>query len=190
MNSSPAVISRVTNVPLTAGFESVTLYEVIGTGAYGCVFKAKWGDLVCAAKRLHQHFCDERSIKARYTQTRSVRRRFLDEIELMASLRHPNIVQYLGVATVSNVPILLMELVDESLTHFLDSKAPLALPIQLGICMTSPWPCRSFIPTISCIEISPATMSSCLVDNGLNCLTLAWLSFTASMVSTLCVLEL
>ena len=114
----------------------MTLYEVIGTGAYGCVFKAKCDDLVCAAKCLYQQFCDGRSIQTRRSsyQAKSPERRFLDEIELLASLKHPNIVQYLGVTTYSNGPILLMELLDECLTHFLNGKAPLPLPTELSIC--------------------------------------------------------
>ena len=48
----------------------------------------------------------------------------------MSVIRHPNIVQYLGMfrdidtETVTHLPMLLMELMDDSLTHCTSWKAP------------------------------------------------------------------
>ena len=117
------------HVPPTAGccFKSATVDKTkIGSGFYGSVFKAQCDDLICAAKCPHD---DGLFLPTAMT--------FLDEIKLLASLRHPNIVQYLGVAAdpESNLPILLMEKLDESLTQFLSrAQAPLSLPTELGIC--------------------------------------------------------
>ena len=120
------------SVLANGGFKSVKLDKVpIGTGAYGSVFKVQCDDLVCAAKLLHP------TLVAGFAHARSPQKKFLDEIEFLGSLRHPNIVQYLGVRTDpdSNLPILLMELLDESLTQFLNrDHAPLALPTELSIC--------------------------------------------------------
>jgi len=116
----------------SGGFKSVRLDGVpIGTGAYGSVYKARCDDLVCAAKILHP------TLVAEFAYARSPQSKFLDEIEYLGFLRHPNIVQYLGVRTDpdSKLPILLMELLDESLTQFLKkAQSPLPLPTELDIC--------------------------------------------------------
>ena len=55
----------------------------------------------------------------------------------MSAIRHPNIVQYLGMfrETDTQLPVLLMELMDDSLTHFLESSTqPIPYHIQVGIC--------------------------------------------------------
>ena len=61
---------------------------------------------------------------------------FEQECRFLSEIRHPNIVQYLGVALdeESGLPILLMELMDDSLTHFLEqSEEPLAYHVQVNI---------------------------------------------------------
>ena len=47
---------------------------------------------------------------------------FVQECQFLSTIKHPNIVQYLGTATdpQSRRPVLLMELMDESLTKFLE----------------------------------------------------------------------
>ena len=55
----------------------------------------------------------------------------------MSAIRHPNIVQYLGLFrdTDTRLPVLLMELMDDSLTHFLESSAqPIPYHIQVNVC--------------------------------------------------------
>jgi tRNA A-37 threonylcarbamoyl transferase component Bud32 len=66
---------------------------------------------------------------------RSPQGRFRQECEMMSSLRHPNVVQYLGThVDEANNLILLMELMDQSLTHFLESGQPLPFHTQVNIC--------------------------------------------------------
>ena len=50
-------------------------------------------------------------------------RRFEEECQVLSRINHPNIVQYLGTYRdpETNAPVLLMERMDESLTHFLES---------------------------------------------------------------------
>ena len=56
----------------------------------------------------------------------------------MSNMRHPNIVQYLGTyrdSADTRLPILLMELMDDSLTHFLESSSrPIPYHIAVNIC--------------------------------------------------------
>ena len=63
--------------------------------------------------------------------------RFEQECQFLSGVRHPHIVQYLGVSRdpESGLPVLLMELMDSSLTRFLEqSEEPLAFHIQVDIC--------------------------------------------------------
>ena len=61
---------------------------------------------------------------------------FEQECRFLSEIRHPNIVQYLGVThdLVTGLPILLMELMDDSLTHFLEqSEERLPYHVQVNI---------------------------------------------------------
>ena len=111
-------------------FGSVRLMRDVplGSGAYGQVCRATLDELPCAAKLLHAILLDPDRPRNQTLFERECR--FLSEI------RHPNIVQYLGVAQdeESGLPILLMELMDDSLTHFLEqSQEPLAYHVQVNI---------------------------------------------------------
>ena len=100
----------------------------LGTGAYGQVCRATLDELPCAAKLLH-------AILLNPDRPRN-RTLFEQECRFLNEIRHPNIVQYLGVAEdeESGLPILLMELMDDSLTHFLEqSEEPLAYHVQVNI---------------------------------------------------------
>ena len=109
--------------------------QILGTGSYGNVVKAKLDDLPCAAKILHHTFFTSADPNVRdFTQ------RFQLECRILRQLRHPCIVQFLGVVedprSLSNCrPILLMELMEESLTHFLESDHK-SLPYHIQVNLT------------------------------------------------------
>ena len=63
--------------------------------------------------------------------------RFERECQFLSGVRHPHIVQYLGVSRdpESQLPVLLMEIMDSSLTRFLEqSQEPLPHHIQVDLC--------------------------------------------------------
>ena len=96
-------------------------------GSFGTVCKAKVDDFICAAKSLGHG-----------GESASIAQKFREECEFLSALRHPNIVQYLGVYEdpESRLPLLLMELMnDENLTQFLDN-SPSLLPfhVEVNIC--------------------------------------------------------
>ena len=100
---------------------------------YGAVYRAKCDQLVCAAKILHPILFQTRDPDAY-----SIVERFQQEIEFLSGLKHPNVIQYLGSCAdpESGLPILFMELMDDSLTSFLERPAnppPLPLHIQVNI---------------------------------------------------------
>ena len=69
--------------------------------------------------------------------TESYLRKFREECHLLSLARHPNVVQYLATYydPDTRLPVLLMELCDESLTAFLERfPGPLSYHIQLNIC--------------------------------------------------------
>ena len=98
--------------------------------------KAKYDDLLCAAKLIHETLFDPtaQQLIAPQREHRLPMRRFEQECEF---IRHPNIVQYLGIYQDpdTGLPALLMELMDNSLTHFLESSPhPIPYHIQVNIC--------------------------------------------------------
>ena len=91
-----------------------------------------WGQRLCAAKILHLIFFQSNDPGIAIT-----RRRFEQECHFLNDMRHPNIVEYLGTShdPDSGLLVLLMELGDESLTHFLErSQQPLVYHIEVDLC--------------------------------------------------------
>ena len=116
-------------------YRNIQLYksESLGSGSYGGVCKAKCDGLLCAAKIMHPTLFDLRD-----PGTASYLRKFQEECHLLSLARHPNVVQYLATYydPDTRLPVLLMELCDESLTAFLErSPGPLSYHIQLSICL-------------------------------------------------------
>ena len=124
-----------------AGFKAVHLFkdDILGIGSYGKVCRAKCDDLVCAAKILHQTLFDPTAREHVPPQMghRLPVERFEKECEFMSALKHPNIVQYLGLVQdhETGLKVLLMELMEISLTRFLESSTqPIPYHIQVNIC--------------------------------------------------------
>jgi serine/threonine protein kinase len=110
----------------------INYQEVLGVGAYGRVFKAKCGQLPCAAKLLHDSL-----FRHNDPGTHNLISQFIRECQFLSTIKHPNIIQYLGTTSdcLSQRPVLLMELMDENLTNFLERLAgPLPYHSQLNIC--------------------------------------------------------
>ena len=113
-------------------YENVQILKdkCLGIGSYGAVYEAKCGELFCAAKILHP------TIVPRGTRN-WITDKFEQECNFLSNIRHPHIVLSLGVTTdpESGLKVLLMELMDESLTKFLEqSEKPLPYHIQVKLC--------------------------------------------------------
>ena len=114
-------------------YRRIKLYksESLGSGSYGGVCRAKCDRLPCAAKIMHPTLYDLRD-----PGTPSYLERFEGECNLLSLARHPNVVQYLATYRdpETRLPVLLMELCDESLCRFLErSPGPLPYHIELNI---------------------------------------------------------
>ena len=92
----------------------------IGAGAYGSVEEVEIPGAVCAAKKIHDIFQDRSQIPV--AEIRKASTQFAKECQLMSTLRHPHIVQFLGVCFLpgSRLPALVMELLLTSLHDLLD----------------------------------------------------------------------
>ena len=114
-------------------YHNIVLYksQTLGNGSYGGVCKAKCDSLLCAAKIMHPTLFDLRD-----PGTTSYLCRFEEECRLLSLARHPNVVQYLATYRdpETHLPVLLMELCDESLCRFLErSVEPLPYHTELNI---------------------------------------------------------
>ena len=106
--------------------------DKLGSGSYGMVCKAMIGQHPCAAKLLHPIFFESHDPGMVTT-----RQRFEQECHFLNDMKHPHIVEYLGTSHDPDygLLVLLMELMDESLTHFLErSQQPLAYYIEVDLC--------------------------------------------------------
>jgi len=90
---------------------------VLGVGSYGSVYRAMCDDLPCATKIPHPTLFETNDPGAQ-----RIIEQFEQECNFLSGIRHPHIVQYLGLARDpdTRLPVLLIELLDESLTQFLE----------------------------------------------------------------------
>jgi len=68
--------------------------HIIGLGAYASVYEVDYEGKLCAAKEIH-------TVKLQYTQGKDelqkIKDDFLEECKIWSNLRHPCVVQFLGV---------------------------------------------------------------------------------------------
>ena len=83
--------------------------KTIGIGAWGSVKEVAIPGAVCAAKQIHDFLRDKTQIPI--AAMRNASTQFVKECQVMSTLRHPNVVQFLGVCLFpdSHLPALLME---------------------------------------------------------------------------------
>ena len=106
--------------------------QPLGIGSYGAVYRAQCDELPSAAKVLHPILCQSRAPGERKAQER-----FEQECLVLKEIHHPRIVQYLGTSVDpdTRLLVLLMELMEESLTSFLE-RSPLRLPYHVQVVLS------------------------------------------------------
>ena len=109
----------------------------LGRGAYGKVYAIKYCQTVCAAKEIHSILIED----VGETERRLTIESFLRECRQCSMLRHPNLIQFLGVyyptreggANRMRLPVMVMEMMADSLTSFVDKHEKIPVHIKYSI---------------------------------------------------------
>ena len=128
--------NRRTNVPVE--LQPFVVADVrptgreLGVGSYGSVEEADIQGAICVIKKLHE------ALLPAPTEAHGADRMidtFVAECRLMSTLRHPHIVQFLGVCflTGSRLPALIMEKLLTDLHSFLESNSDIPLTMKRSI---------------------------------------------------------
>ena len=112
--------------------------KVVGGGSYGAVYEVMMNGTPCIAKKIHDILVGQRGhADVRSDEVEAIKKKFLKECDLLSSLRHPNIVQFLGVYREKGEILLVMEYMPMDLAKCLDTctkqKYIIPLPIKLSI---------------------------------------------------------
>ena len=115
-------------------FRNVRLFkeQELGHGSFATVCRVQCDDLPCAAKVLHAGFFDQQDPDP---GEQNFIQKFIEECKILPSITHPNIVQCFGTYQDpdTDLPVLLMELMDESLTDYIEhSRDPLPYHIEVS----------------------------------------------------------
>ena len=103
----------------------------LGRGSYAAVVELRFRGLKCAGKRLHRTLYGNASP----VEQQGMLQRFESECEILSEMKHPNIVQFLGVhfEVGSELPVLVMEFLHSTLSACLDRYGTLPQEISYTI---------------------------------------------------------
>ena len=121
MANDSAVIKTLKSLTLADKNLDTRNGKELGRGAYGRVFTVKYCGQTFAAKEIHSILLSGTNKKQRDPIIKS----FLHECHHCVNLRHPNVVQFIGVYWPnqrSDLPVMVMELMDCSLTKFIEKQ--------------------------------------------------------------------
>ena len=101
----------------------------LGVGSDATVFEVNWNGTMCAAKRLHTILLQDQSPGG----AEKLIANFEAECITWSKLRHPGVVQFLGVYLErgSRLPVLVMEKMDTSLRRYLEDPSKKEFPLHL-----------------------------------------------------------
>ncbi len=102
----------------------------LGVGSYSCVLELEYKGLKCAGKRIHRSLYEQGIAIGP-----EILERFGNECELLSQLRHPRIVQFLGLhfEEDADVPILILEFMPAALTDCIEQYGELPDEISYSV---------------------------------------------------------
>ena len=109
--------------------------KTLGEGAYGVVKLGKYYGLLCAVKKLKPSMFPP-GMKQLDQMSELILQSFYNECDKLSKIRHPNVVQLLGVYEDkhSRLPVIVMELMHESLSRLLFRTKSLPFYVEINIC--------------------------------------------------------
>ena len=128
------VLVSCSRMAMFSAFDSYKLTDVIvtenelGRGSYGTVVELNYMELKYVGKKIHQILLQDGS-------TSHPLKRFQDECKILSQVRHPNIVQFLGVffPNGESIPILVMEFLPTNLTSCIEKYGIIPKEISYSI---------------------------------------------------------
>ena len=132
MAAGVGVYSHVHLIPHLEGLDQ---RREIGRGSFGAVYEVKMNGLPCIAKWLHDILLGRGgNLPIREAEKEAIRAKFHNECALLGNLKHPNIVQFLGVHQLKdNDEWLVMEYLHMDLAKCLKMYPDIPLPLKLSI---------------------------------------------------------
>ena len=112
--------------------------DELGRGAYGRVYAVKYCETICAAKEIHSILVEG----VGQVQMQRTIESFMRECRQCSTLRHPNVIQFLGVyyptaiaggAEGMRLPVMVMEMMADSLTSFVEKHEKIPVHIKYSI---------------------------------------------------------
>ena len=103
---------------------------LLGNGSFGSVEQFEVDGVICAGKKVHGHLVQ----RGNQGQELMVKK-YYDECCLLSDLRHPHVIQFLGICWVpdSEYPVLLMELLHGNLHDLLEKTPNIPLYLKVSI---------------------------------------------------------
>ena len=111
----------------------------LGRGAYGRVYAVKYCGTICAAKEIHSILVEE----VGDVEMRRTAESFMRECRQCSTLRHPNVIQFLGVYYITvgaggvqgrmRLPVMVMEMMVDSLTSLVNKHEKIPVHIKFSI---------------------------------------------------------
>ena len=107
-----------------------TTGKQLGGGSYGVVEELEMDGLVCAGKKIYDVLINPQNLGAQRLVDR-----YYSECSLLSELRHPHIVQFLGICFLpdSQLPVLVMERLQGSLDELLETTPDIPLSTKLSV---------------------------------------------------------
>ena len=107
----------------------------LGKGAFGRVFEVEYDGKPCAAKQVHSMLIPVASVNSKEVET--LTRNVLHECSIWSTIRHPNVVQILGLyypsPEKSGLPVMIMEKMHESVSSLIEKYNDIPLLVRLSI---------------------------------------------------------
>ena len=131
----------VTKKIVALNLSDVTIVgQELGVGAYATVYTVKYRGSIYAAKEIHKNLQEgAQSI----LEKRTLKNNFFREYQQCSKLSHPNIVRVIGMyyKAQQSLPLMIMEMMDESLTVYIERlpkdavkrKGPILLDVAEGL---------------------------------------------------------